>query len=92
MDETEPELQPLKRQKASPEELIHEQKVKELNEKYPLLDSLMCSVLLKCPPDLMEKLHADPKMWEIPDATSTVIMDAITISDPPSATDLLGES
>ena len=78
------ELQPLKRQKASPEELAHEQAVKELNDKYPLLDPLMCSVLLKCPPDLMEKLRNDPKMWEIPEETSTVIMDAITISDAPS--------
>ena len=80
----ESELQPLKRQKPSPEELIHEQKVKELNEKYPRLDPLMCSVLLKCPPDLLDKLIKDSNMWVVPEETSTLVMDAITISDAPS--------
>jgi len=80
--EPEPELQPLKRQKPTPEELEHERKIKELNEKYPLLDPLMCSVLLKCPADLLEKLRNDPKMWEVPPDTSTLIMDAVTITDP----------
>jgi hypothetical protein len=78
--EPEPELKPLERLKPTKEELIHEQAIKDYNQRYPNLDPLMCSVLLKCPADLLSKLVDDPTMWVTPPATETVISDAITIN------------
>ena len=72
----------LPRPEVSDEEKIHETQVRLLNEKFPLLDPLMCSVLLKCPKELMEKLKADPEMWKTPHSTTHIITDAISISDP----------
>lgn len=70
----------LPRPETSIEEKEHETRVRLLNSQFPTLDPLMCSVLLKCPTDLMEKLKADPLMWITPKASSTIITDAVTIS------------
>ena len=64
------------------DELIHENLVRIYNEKYPLLDPLMCSVLLKCPPELLKQLKENPEMWIPPPQTTTLISDAVTVSDP----------
>ena len=77
-------MEPLKRVESTPEEKAHEQYVKELNLKYPMLDPLMCSVLLKCPKELFLRLQADPLMWIIPEATSTLLSGMVTVSDPVS--------
>ena len=82
LTEPEPELEPLKRIESTPEEKIHEQDVKDLNSKYPLLDPLMCSVLLKCPKALYRKLCDDPNMWIIPEPTSTLLSGMVSVSDP----------
>lgn len=63
-----------------PDELIHDNLVRIYNEKYPLLDPLMCSVLLKCPPELLKQLKDNPEMWIIPPATSTLLSNNITIT------------
>lgn len=72
----------LPRPEVTLEEKLHETQVHLLNSKFPRLDPLMCSVLLKCPDDLMEKLKADPKMWITPPASSTVLLGNVTVSDP----------
>jgi len=72
----------LPRPEVTEEEKIHETQVRLFNEKFPLLDPLMCSVLLKCPPDLLEKLRADPAMWITPPASTQVLMGNVTVSDP----------
>ena len=66
----------------SMDERIHEEKVKQLYSKFPRLDPLMCSVLLKCPPDLLDDLISKPEMWVVEPQTTTLISDAVTISDP----------
>jgi hypothetical protein len=76
-----PICQDLPRPEVSLEEKIHEQQVRLLNAQYPELDPLMCSVLLKCPPELMEELRKDPAMWITPQASSHVILGNITVSD-----------
>lgn len=74
--------QELPRPEITLEEKIHEHQVRLLNAQYPALDPLMCSVLLKCPPELMEKLKNDPSMWVTPQASTHVLMDHVTVSDP----------
>jgi hypothetical protein len=76
------EIQDLPRPEVSDEEKVHETKVKLLNSQFPELDPLMCSVLLKCPPELMEKLKADPSMWVTPSASTHVLVDNVSVSDP----------
>lgn len=82
----EPEIQQsiddLPRPEVTLEEKLHETEVQLLNSKFPRLDPLMCSVLLKCPPELMEKLRADPSMWVTPPASTTVLTNCVSISDP----------
>jgi hypothetical protein len=75
-------VEDLPRPEVTIEEKIHETNVRLLNEKFPLLDPLMCSVLLKCPPELMEKLKADPEMWKTPAASTHVLSSNVTVSDP----------
>jgi hypothetical protein len=75
----------LPRPEVSDEEKIHETQVRLLNEKFPLLDPLMCSVLLKCPPELMAELRANQAMWITPPASSTVLTDNVSVSDAPSS-------
>jgi hypothetical protein len=65
-----------------PEEKILEDRVKRLNSHYPLLDGLMCQVLLKCPSNLLEELISKPDMWKHDCNKSTVLHNNITISDP----------
>lgn len=68
------------------DELIHDNLVRIYNQKYPLLDPLMCSVLLKCPPELLQQLKDNPEMWITPSPTTTLISDAVSVSFPePSA-------
>lgn len=74
--------QDLPRPEVTDEEKIHETRVRLLNGQFPELDPLMCSVLLKCPPELMEKLKADPSMWVTPPASTHVLTTNVTISDP----------
>jgi len=66
----------------SMDERIHETLVKQLYSKFPRLDPLMCSVLLKCPPDLLDDLISKPEMWVVEPQTTTLITSAVTISDP----------
>ena len=75
-------VEDLPRPEISDEEKIHETKVRLLNSQFPNLDPLMCSVLLKCPPELMEKLKADPAMWITPPASTHVLTSNVTVSDP----------
>lgn len=89
MSETIPEepeshilTQDLPRPDTTLEEKIHEQQVKLLNAQHPELDPLMCSVLLKCPPELMEELKKDPAMWITPQASTHVLLGNVTVSDP----------
>jgi hypothetical protein len=56
--------------------------VRLLNAQYPDLDPLMCSVLLKCPPELMEQLRKDPSMWITPQASTHLLTDHVSVSDP----------
>ena len=77
----------LPRLEVSDEEKIHETRVRLLNQQFPLLDPLMCSVLLKCPPELMEKLKADPEMWKTPYASSHVLVGNVSVSDPEPSPD-----
>jgi len=79
--------QDLPRSEISVEEKIHETNVRLLNSQFPSLDPLMCSVLLKCPPELMIKLKADPSMWITPQGSTTLLSNQITISDPPDSPD-----
>lgn len=74
--------QDLPRPEVTLEEKIHEHQVRLLNAQYPDLDPLMCSVLLKCPPELMESLRKDPAMWVTPQATTQVLLGNVTVSDP----------
>jgi hypothetical protein len=74
--------QDLPRPEVSLAEKIHEQQVKILNAQHPELDPLMCSVLLKCPPELMEELRKDPAMWVTPQASTHVLHGNVIISDP----------
>jgi hypothetical protein len=81
-DTMEPELQPLKRIEATAEEKIHDRQIEKLQKDYPHLDNLMCSVLLKCPTELLAKLVADPSMWVIPEASSVSVSGMVSVSDP----------
>jgi len=74
--------QDLPRPEVSLEEKIHEHQVRLLNAQYPDLDPLMCSVLLKCPPELMEQLRKDPSMWITPQASTHLLTDHVSVSDP----------
>jgi len=79
--ETESEiLTSLPKTEIDPEELIHQNLVRIFNEKFPLLDNLMCSALLKCPPELMNELISKPEMWITPSNTTTLLTDCITIT------------
>lgn len=64
------------------DELVHENLVRIYNQKYPLLDPLMCSVLLKCPPELLQQLKENPEMWITPPQTTTLLTENVTVSDP----------
>lgn len=75
-------MEELPRPEVSIEEKIHENEVRLLNERFPLLDPLMCSVLLKCPPELMQKLKADPNMWITPPARTYHLTENVSVSDP----------
>ena len=79
---TDIQVQDLPRPEVTIEDKIHERKVQMLNSQFPELDPLMCSVLLKCPPELMEKLKADPSMWVTPQASTHVLTDHVTVTDP----------
>ena len=70
-----------------PDELIHENLVRIYNQKYPLLDPLMCSVLLKCPPELLKELVSKPEMWVTPSPTTTLLTGNVSVSDPDSVLD-----
>lgn len=72
----------LPRAEATLEEKLHETQVQLLNSKFPRLDPLMCSVLLKCPPEVMERLMKDPAMWVTPPESSTVLTNCVSVSDP----------
>ena len=79
----EEDLQPLKKQKISPEELEHENKIRILMEKFPELDPLMASVFLKAPKERLEELLKQPEMWIIPEAQpEKVIMGSVIFDDP----------
>jgi len=75
-------MEDLPRPEVSDEERMHETRVRLLNQQFPLLDPLMCSVLLKCPPDLMEKLKSCSLMWKTPPASSHVLLGNVSVSDP----------
>jgi hypothetical protein len=75
-------IEDLPRPEVTIDEKMHETQVRLLNSQFPELDPLMCSVLLKCPPDLMEKLKADPSMWITPSASTTELVGNVTVSDP----------
>ena len=77
-------MEDLPRPEITIDEKMHETEVRLLNEKFPMLDPLMCSVLLKCPKEVMEKLKADPSMWITPPARSFILTDSVSISDPES--------
>jgi hypothetical protein len=74
-----------------PDELIHENLVRIYNQKYPQLDALMCSVLLKFPPELLKELVSKPEMWITPPQTSTLISDAVMISDPVMVSEVVSD-
>ena len=74
----------LPRPEIDPYERVHEERVRLFNAKFPRLDALMSSVLLKCPPELLDTLMKDPEMWKTPPQTSTVLSNNITVSDPVS--------
>jgi hypothetical protein len=76
------QIEDLPRPEITVEEKLHETRVKMLNSQFPNLDPLMCSVLLKAPPELMKKLIEDPKMWIIPPATTTHLIGNVLVSDP----------
>jgi hypothetical protein len=76
----------LPRLEVSIEEKMHETRVRLLNNQFPELDPLMCSVLLKCPPELMEKLKADASMWITPEAFTQSIIGNVSVSDAPEST------
>jgi len=78
-------LSPLKRIEATAEEKIHDRQIEKLQKDYPHLDNLMCSVLLKCPQELLAQLVSDPSMWVVPDATSTSLSGMVSVSDPPTS-------
>tara|TARA_R110000868_G_scaffold390230_1_gene659791 strand:+ start:464 stop:742 length:279 start_codon:yes stop_codon:yes gene_type:complete len=71
----------LPRPEVSIEEKMHETRVRFLNNQFPELDPLMCSVLLKCPQELMEKLKLDQSMWITPEAFSQSIIGNVSVSD-----------
>ena len=75
-------IEELPRPEVTDEEKVHETKIRLLNSQFPELDPLMCSVLLKCPPELMEKLKADPSMWVTPPASTHVLVGNVSVSDP----------
>jgi hypothetical protein len=75
-------MEDLPRPEVSDEERIHETRVRLLNQQFPLLDPLMCSVLLKCPADVMEKLKSCSLMWKTPPASSHVLIGNVSVSDP----------
>jgi len=81
MDES-TQLTDLPRPEVTDEEKVHETQVRLLNNQFPDLDPLMCSVLLKCPPELMAKLRADPAMWRTPPASTHVLTGNVIVSDP----------
>jgi len=83
--------QDLPRPEVTLAEKIHEQQVKILNAQYPELDPLMCSVLLKCPPEIMEELKKDPAMWVTPQASTHVLYGNVTVSDPEPETHSIEE-
>ena len=74
----------LPRPEIDPYDRVHEERVRLFNAKFPRLDALMSSVLLKCPPELLDTLMKDPEMWKTPPQTSTVLSNNITVSDPVS--------
>jgi len=76
------DLQPLKRQKASPEELFHEKQIDLLLEKFPNMDPLMASVFLKAPKERLAELLKQPEMWVIPEQQQEkVIFGAVVFDD-----------
>ena len=76
------QIEDLPRPEITLEEKLHETQIKLLNSQFPNLDPLMCSVLLKTPPELMKTLIEDPKMWIIPPATTTHLYGNVSVSDP----------
>ena len=79
----EDELQPLKRQQATPEELAHENQIRLLTEKFPTMDPLMASVFLKAPPERLAELLKQPEMWIVPEAQpEKLIIGAVKFDDP----------
>jgi hypothetical protein len=82
-EDTEQQLEPLKRQKASPEELAHEHQIRLILDKFPDLDPLMASVFLKAPKERLEELLKQPEMWVVPEAQQEkVIIGAVKFDDP----------
>ena len=81
LEETE-ELKPLERIQERMEDKIHEVKIKHFNERYPELDPLMCSVLLKLPKESLDEMMSKPELWITPKQEDFLIMGNVTISDP----------
>ena len=85
IERTNEDLQPLKRQKPSPEELSHENEIRLLIDKFPNMDPLMASVLLKCPKERLAELIKQPEMWVVPEAEPEKCIIGSVILDDPTA-------
>lgn len=83
--EQQDQLEPLKRQQATPEEIEHEKRIKLITEKFPNLDPLMASVFLKTPPERLAELLKQPEMWVVPEAQPEKVIIGSVIFDDPTA-------